>query len=80
MKRLGIDLDDVLNCFNEGWIAEYNKRSGDALTVEDITAWDIKAKVERADISGDCAEAGLFCGAAGAGGRGGFFKMGVRAF
>mgnify|MGYP000121489099 CR=1 FL=1 len=41
MKRLGIDLDDVLNCFNEGWIAAYNNLSGDALTVEDITAWDI---------------------------------------
>ena len=35
------DLDDVLNCFGDYWIPIYNEKSGDNLTVDRITDWNL---------------------------------------
>jgi len=39
--QIAIDLDDTLSCFGETWLAMYNEKSGDNLTLEQITDWEI---------------------------------------
>lgn len=50
-KKLGIDLDDVLNTFNPDWIDLYNKKYGKKFGVhlqeKDITDWDLHKFVHK---------------------------------
>jgi 5'(3')-deoxyribonucleotidase len=41
MKVIGIDVDDVVAKLMEAWLLEYNRRSGDRLTPDMLTTWEI---------------------------------------
>ena len=45
--RIGIDIDDVLNNLTACVLEVYNKDSGDKLTIDDITEYDMKQFVKR---------------------------------
>lgn len=38
---MSIDLDDTLSDFNNSWLSLYNEKSGDNLTVDQITDWEL---------------------------------------
>jgi 5'(3')-deoxyribonucleotidase len=40
-KKIGIDLDDTLNCLVDKWIQDYNRDYLDNLQKENIKSWDI---------------------------------------
>ena len=44
--RIGIDIDDVLNNLTECVLEVYNKDSGDNLTIDKITEYDMKQFVK----------------------------------
>jgi 5'(3')-deoxyribonucleotidase len=41
MKVIGIDVDDVVAKLMEAWLLEYNRRSGDRLTPDMLTTWEV---------------------------------------
>lgn len=43
--RIGIDIDGVTNDLHKPWLELYNKESGDNLTVEDLTQFDVTKSV-----------------------------------
>ena len=44
--KIGIDLDDTLNCLSRSWINAYNKEYSDNLPLSDIKSWDIAKYVK----------------------------------
>jgi 5'-nucleotidase len=44
--KIGIDLDDVLNCLVDKWISDYNITYNDNLEKENIKSWDINKYVK----------------------------------
>jgi 5'(3')-deoxyribonucleotidase len=46
VKRIGVDLDSTLNNLEEVWLARYNADYGDALTVKDMSNWDVTTYVK----------------------------------
>lgn len=46
-QRIGVDLDDVLNCLVETWLDRYNGVYGDDVMVADIKSWDIAGHTQR---------------------------------